>query len=105
MLVVWHDRQILNRTYNRIWEIDEHSRQLKEYTGNYDADVEPKVVVCTLLAEKYERQQEEVRRLRKRDKWRRQIDLTQAHYRPGAARRGPDPACSRGAHRLFATGP
>lgn len=68
MLVVSHDRQFLNRTVNRIFEIDEHSRQLKEYTGNYDAYVVAKDLERRKWEEEYERQQEEIRDLRKRIK-------------------------------------
>jgi macrolide transport system ATP-binding/permease protein len=68
MLVVSHDRQFLNRTVNRVCEIDEHTRQLKEYTGNYDAYVEAKAQERLRWEEEYERQQEELRDLRKRVK-------------------------------------
>lgn len=68
MLVVSHDRQFLNRTVNRVCEIDEHSRQLKEYPGNYDAYVEAKALERQRWEEEYERQQEELRDLRKRVK-------------------------------------
>lgn len=68
MLVVSHDRQFLNRTVNRICEIDEHSRLLKEYNGNYDAYVAAKVVERRKWEEEYERQQEEMSDLRKRIK-------------------------------------
>lgn len=60
MLVVSHDRQFLNRTVNRVCEIDEHSHQLKEYTGNYDAYVQAKALERRLW--------EEVRELRRRVK-------------------------------------
>ncbi|HEY3993232.1 MAG TPA: ABC-F family ATP-binding cassette domain-containing protein [Ktedonobacteraceae bacterium] len=68
MLVVSHDRQFLNRAVNRVCEIDEHSRQLKEYPGNYDAYVEAKALERQRWEEEYERQQEELRDLRKRVK-------------------------------------
>lgn len=68
VLVVSHDRQFLNRTVNRICEIDEHSRQLKEYSGNYDAYVEAKVLERRRWEEEYTRQQEELRDLRRRIK-------------------------------------
>ncbi len=68
ILVVSHDRQFLNRTVNRICEIDEHSRRLKEYTGNYDAYVEARVVERRKWEEEYARQQEEIGDLRKRVK-------------------------------------
>ncbi len=68
ILMVSHDRQFLNCTVNRICEIDEHKHQLKEYTGNYDAYVEAKAAERRKWEEEYERQQEEVRDLRKRIK-------------------------------------
>lgn len=68
VLIVSHDRQFLNRSVNRICEIDEHSHQLKEYTGNYDAYVEAKALERRRWEEEYERQQEELRDLRKRVK-------------------------------------
>lgn len=36
VLVVSHDRHFLNRTVNRILEIDEHDHELTSYPGNYD---------------------------------------------------------------------
>jgi macrolide transport system ATP-binding/permease protein len=68
ILMVSHDRQFLNRIVNRICEIDEHEHQLKEYTGNYDAYVEVKAAERRKWEEEYERQQDEIRDLRKRIK-------------------------------------
>ncbi|HEU5380483.1 MAG TPA: ABC-F family ATP-binding cassette domain-containing protein [Ktedonobacteraceae bacterium] len=68
ILLVSHDRQFLNRTVNRICELDEHTHQFKEYTGNYDAYIEAKAVERRKWEEDYERQQEEIRELRKRVK-------------------------------------
>lgn len=68
ILVVSHDRQFLNRTVNHIYEIDEHSHQMKEYMGNYDAYVEAKALERKKWEEDYIRQQEEIRDLRKRIK-------------------------------------
>lgn len=68
LLVISHDRQFLNHTVNRICEIDEHSHQLKEYVGNYDAYVEAKALERVRWEEQYENQQEELRNLRKRVK-------------------------------------
>jgi macrolide transport system ATP-binding/permease protein len=68
MLVVSHDRQFLNRTVNCILEIDEHSRQLSDYPGNYDAYLAAKEQERRRWEEEYERQQEEIRELRKRIK-------------------------------------
>ncbi len=68
ILMVSHDRQFLNRTINRIFELDEHTHQLKEYTGNYDAYVATKTAERLRWEEEYERQQEEIQDLRKRVK-------------------------------------
>lgn len=66
LLVVSHDRQFLNRVVNRIFEIDEHSHQLKKYEGNYDAYAAAKAAERAKWEEDYERQQEEIKALRLR---------------------------------------
>jgi macrolide transport system ATP-binding/permease protein len=68
MLIVSHDRQFLNRTVNRICEIDEHSCQLQEYSGNYDAYVTAKAAERRKWEEEYASQQGEIHDLRKRIK-------------------------------------
>lgn len=68
MLIVSHDRQFLNRAVNRIFEIDEHDHHLKKYEGNYDAYVQAKAAERKKWEEDYERQQEEIKELRKRIK-------------------------------------
>ncbi|HYX51766.1 MAG TPA: ATP-binding cassette domain-containing protein, partial [Ktedonobacteraceae bacterium] len=66
ILLVSHDRQFLNRTVNQIFEIDEHTHHLKKYEGNYDAYVLAKAAERATWEEDYERQQEEIKELRKR---------------------------------------
>ena len=66
VLLVSHDRQFLNRAVNQIFEIDEHSHHLKKYEGNYDAYVLAKAAERAKWEEEYERQQEEIKELRKR---------------------------------------
>ena len=66
MLMVSHDRQFLNKAVNSIFEIDEHSHHLKAYSGNYDAYVQTRAAERTNWEEDYERQQEEIKELRKR---------------------------------------
>ena len=66
MLMVSHDRQFLNRTVNQIFEINEHDHHLKKYEGNYDAYVQAKAAERAKWEEDYERQQEELKELRKR---------------------------------------
>src|SRR5438309_6091795 len=66
ILMVSHDRQFLNRAVNQIFEIDEHDHGLKRYEGNYDAYTQTKAAERTKWEEDYERQQDEVKELRKR---------------------------------------
>ncbi len=66
IIVVSHDRQFLNRGVNQVFEIDEHSHQLKQYEGNYDAYASAKEAERARWEEDYERQQEEIKELRKR---------------------------------------
>lgn len=68
VLLVSHDRQFLNRAVNQIFELDEHSHHLKKYEGNYDAYVATKAAERAKWEEDYERQQEEIKELRKRIK-------------------------------------
>jgi len=68
MLIVSHDRQFLNHAVNRIFEIDEYDHHLKKYEGNYDAYVQAKAAERKKWEEDYERQQEEIKELRKRIK-------------------------------------
>jgi macrolide transport system ATP-binding/permease protein len=66
ILVVSHDRQFLNRTVNRICEIDDHAHQLRRYEGDYDAYARAKVAERQKWEEDYGSQQEEIKALRKR---------------------------------------
>ncbi len=66
VMLVSHDRQFLNRAVNAIFEIDEHSHHLKRYEGNYDAYVQAKAAERAKWEEDYERQQLEIKELRKR---------------------------------------
>ncbi len=68
VLMASHDRQFLNRTVNRIFEISEHSHHLTEYPGNYDAYTQAKEKERKKWEEDYERQQEEIKELRRRVK-------------------------------------
>jgi macrolide transport system ATP-binding/permease protein len=79
LLVVSHDRQFLNRVVNRIFEIDEHTHQLKKYEGNYDAYAAAKVAERAKWEEDYERQQEEIKALKLRA---RETGRQVAHNRP-----------------------
>ncbi|MEO8955256.1 MAG: ribosomal protection-like ABC-F family protein [Ktedonobacteraceae bacterium] len=66
IVMVSHDRQFLNRTVNQVFEIDEHDHHIKKYEGNYDAYVLAKAAERAKWEEDYERQQEELKELRKR---------------------------------------
>jgi len=66
ILMVSHDRQFLNRAVNQVFEIDEHDHGLKKYEGNYDAYAQAKAAERIKWEEDYERQQEEIKELRKR---------------------------------------
>jgi macrolide transport system ATP-binding/permease protein len=63
VLVVSHDRLFLNRTVNAIVEIDEHTRQSKRYSGNYDSYQQAKTQERLKWEADYVRQQEEIRAL------------------------------------------
>ncbi len=63
LLVVSHDRQFLNRTVNAIVEINEHTRQSKRYSGNYDIYHQAKTQERLKWEADYARQQEEIRAL------------------------------------------
>ncbi len=67
-LIVSHDRQFLNRAVTTIFEIDEYEHTLKRYEGNYDAYVQARSDARRKWEEEYERQQEEIKELRKRVK-------------------------------------
>ncbi|HEY7339379.1 MAG TPA: ABC-F family ATP-binding cassette domain-containing protein [Ktedonobacterales bacterium] len=65
-LMVSHDRQFLNRSVNRIFELDEYTHTLKRYEGDYDAYQRAKAAEREAWAETFARQQEEIKDLRKR---------------------------------------
>ncbi len=65
-VLVSHDRQFLNKAVNRIFELDDYEHHLKQYTGNYDAYVQARAAERAKWEEDYERQQEEIKELRKR---------------------------------------
>src|SRR5712692_5582283 len=65
-MMVSHDRQFLNRAVNHVFEIDEHDHHMKKYEGNYDTYTLAKAAERVKWEEDYERQQEEIKELRKR---------------------------------------
>ena len=65
-LIVSHDREFLNRTVTTICEIDDLTRQLVRYEGDYDAYARAKAAARADWAEGYQRQQEESKDLHRR---------------------------------------
>lgn len=65
-LIVSHDRQFLNRTVTVICEIDDLTRRLVRHEGNYDAYARAKAAARADWEERYQRQQEEIKELRRR---------------------------------------
>jgi macrolide transport system ATP-binding/permease protein len=65
ILAVSHDRHFLNRTVTKIVELDEHTHGAREYAGNYDAYRASKLEEQGRGEREYERQQEEIRELRR----------------------------------------
>lgn len=60
MIIVSHDRYFLNRTVNRIFEIEHH--RLRTYDGNYDEYLEKKRQQSEAEMRAYENQQREISR-------------------------------------------
>lgn len=79
LLVVSHDRQFLNQAVNRILEVDEYDHQVRTYSGNYSAYEELKRLEQVRWAERYQTQQEEIRRLQERIH---EVKQNSGHIRP-----------------------
>lgn len=65
ILAASHDRQFLNNLASVIFEIDEHSHQLKKYHGNYDNYKASKALERVKWEQDYQHQQEEIKELKK----------------------------------------
>jgi macrolide transport system ATP-binding/permease protein len=65
LLVVSHDRHFLNQTVQRIIEIDEYSKEARQYSGAYDFYAQVKAQERIKWVESYWAQQEEIWGLRK----------------------------------------
>jgi macrolide transport system ATP-binding/permease protein len=63
-IVVSHDRRFLNAIVQKVLELPAHSRELKEYPGNYDAFLVAKRRERQRWEEDYARQQVEIAELR-----------------------------------------
>ena len=63
VVVVSHDRSLLDHTVKKIFEIDPRTHALKEYTGNYTMYVAERAKRDRLQNEAHDRQQKEKRRL------------------------------------------
>jgi macrolide transport system ATP-binding/permease protein len=64
MVVVSHDREFLNRTITTIVEIDEQTRSMRRYNGDYDTYAAAKIREREQQQRGYEAQQEEIAGLR-----------------------------------------
>jgi macrolide transport system ATP-binding/permease protein len=63
-IIISHDRRFLNVIVQRIFELSAHSRELKQYAGNYDAFLAARRRERLQWEEDFERQQEEISALR-----------------------------------------
>lgn len=63
-IIASHDRMFLNRIVSAIVEIDEYTRQGKQYSGNYDAYLHTKAMEMDIWKDLYERQQKEFKELK-----------------------------------------
>lgn len=63
LLAVSHDRQFLNRTVNKILEVSEYSREIKEYPGNFDSFLVSKSKERAKWEEDYKNQQKRIKEL------------------------------------------
>jgi macrolide transport system ATP-binding/permease protein len=77
ILVVSHDRHFLNQTVQSIIEIDEQTKEAKQYTGNYDFYAQVKTQERNRWVAEYWAQQEEIWELRK-------LMKTKSHQNPFA---------------------
>ena len=66
VLAVSHDRQFLNKTIQRILDLNELTHELKNYVGNYDSYYATKLRERRQWEEDYERQQDEIKQLQLR---------------------------------------
>ncbi len=65
VIMVSHDRQLLNTAANWIYEIDEHTHTLAKYPGNYDDFKTVRNRERLKWEENYERQQDEIKELKR----------------------------------------
>jgi macrolide transport system ATP-binding/permease protein len=59
-IIISHDRRFLNATVDKILELPTHTRELREYAGNYDAFLAEKKRERARWEDNYERQREEI---------------------------------------------
>ena len=65
VLMVSHDREFLNSTVNRIFEVEDTTHQVGRYEGSYDAYAEAKRRQRSRWEAEYQQQQEEMKALRR----------------------------------------
>lgn len=63
VVLISHDRSLLDHTVTKILEIDPRAQKIKEYTGNYSAYLLERLKRDQLQNEAYDRQQKEKKRL------------------------------------------
>ena len=66
LLAVSHDREFLNNTVTTILELEERTRQLKSYAGNYDSYRAAREKERARWQQDYEGQQDEIKELRRK---------------------------------------
>jgi len=64
VLIVSHDRALLDRTVNRILDFDQETRSLREYAGNYSAYLEHYLIEREKQMATYRDQVDDIRRMR-----------------------------------------
>lgn len=64
VVLVSHDRHVLNRTVQRILELDDHDHRLKTFEGNYDAYQQAKADERQRWNEEYARYRERLKELK-----------------------------------------
>ncbi|MCK4693329.1 MAG: ABC-F family ATP-binding cassette domain-containing protein, partial [Anaerolineales bacterium] len=64
VLIVSHDRALLDRTVNRILDFDQETHSLREYAGNYSAYLEQYLIEREKQMATYRDQVDDIRRMR-----------------------------------------
>lgn len=84
VLIVSHDRALINQTVHRIVEIDSINKEVNEFAGNYDAYIEQKQKLVEKQEEAYSQQE---RKRKKMEDW--------IRHRQDIASNSPNPAMGK----------